>query len=61
MPFNFWFLHTPPGDHIDGISGDCDFKKNEQVKWFNVTSMVKVPHSPLGLGLPHEVILSDYR
>ena len=33
MPFNFWFVHTPPGGHIDGISGDCDLNKQKKVKW----------------------------
>ena len=23
MPFNLWFVHTPPSGHINGISGDC--------------------------------------
>ena len=29
MPFNFWFFHTTPGGHIDGISGDCDVNREK--------------------------------
>ena len=29
MPFNFWFVHTTPGGHIDGISGDCDLNREK--------------------------------
>ena len=36
MPFNFWFVHTPPGGHIDGTSGDCDLNQLKKVQWFNV-------------------------
>ena len=44
--FNFWFAHTPPGGHIDGISGDCDLNKQRKVKWFNVPIWSRCPTLP---------------
>ena len=46
VPFNCWFVHTPPGGHIDGTSGDCDLNKPRKVEVLKRTPMVKVPHSP---------------
>ena len=46
MPFNFWFVRTPPGGHIDGISGDCDVNKETKTKWFNVPLWLRCPTLP---------------
>ena len=46
MPFNFWFVHTTPGGHIDGISGDCDLNKQRKIKWFNVSLWSRCPTLP---------------
>ena len=46
VPFNFWFYHTPPGGHIDGISGDCDLNEQRKVKWFNVPPWSRYPTLP---------------
>ena len=55
MPFNFWFVHTPPGGHIDGISGDCDLNKQRKVKWFNVSLWSSCPTLPyMGVGNKHD-------
>ena len=46
MPFNFWLVHTIPGGHIDGISGDCDLNKQRKIKWLTCPYGQGAPISP---------------
>ena len=47
VPFNFWFVHTPPGGHVVGTSGDCNFNIRRKVKWLNVPHIQGAPLSPI--------------
>ena len=46
VPFNFWFVHTPPGGHIEGTSGVCNLNKQKS-QFVERNNMFKLLHSPL--------------
>ena len=50
MPFNFWLVHTPPGGHIDGISGECDLNREK-------SSGSMCPYGQLVLHSPLQLII----
>ena len=56
MPFNFWFVHIPPGGHIDGMSGDCDLNR-EKSSGLTYPYGQGAPLSPTCFGLSDDYIL----